>query len=203
MKKVTELSHKEAAEFFFRNESYCNFDLPNYLNFTPLLKSISDFIGGHSLKDLCLGASNPCHFDDVNYQIFTNKDGKHAWRLLQLIHPVFYVLYVKNLTEKDEWNHIQNIFEEFHEKSLVKCLSLPIASDNENSNKANQVRMWLENIEKQSLCLSLDYEFLMNTDIADCYGSIYTHSIPWALHTKEVSKRTRGMTLLGIPGTHD
>lgn len=29
------------------------------------------------------------------------------------------------------------------------------------------------------------------TDITDCYGSIYTHSISWALHTKEVAKTAR------------
>ena len=29
------------------------------------------------------------------------------------------------------------------------------------------------------------------TDITDCYGSIYTHSIPWALHTKEKAKKEK------------
>jgi hypothetical protein len=34
-------------------------------------------------------------------------------------------------------------------------------------------------------------------DIARFYPSVYTHSIPWALHTKAVSKITKGPTLLG------
>jgi len=32
----------------------------------------------------------------------------------------------------------------------------------------------------------------------DCYGAIYTHSIPWALHDKDVAKKKRGdKTLIG------
>ena len=44
----------------------------------------------------------------------------------------------------------------------------------------------------------------MHTDISDCYGSIYTHSIVWALHTKEVAKNNRRNTSLigNIIDTH-
>src|SRR5438132_4159928 len=39
---------------------------------------------------------------------------------------------------------------------------------------------------------------ILSTDISRFYGSIYTHSIPWALHTKFVAKqRRRDYTLLG------
>lgn len=36
--------------------------------------------------------------------------------------------------------------------------------------------------------MAISYEFVIHTDITDCYGSIYTHSIAWALHTKDVAK---------------
>jgi len=39
--------------------------------------------------------------------------------------------------------------------------------------------------------LALEYEYVLYTDISDCYGSIYTHSVVWALHTKEVAKSKR------------
>ena len=29
---------------------------------------------------------------------------------------------------------------------------------------------------------------MMNTDITDCYGSVYTHTIPWALHGEKIIK---------------
>lgn len=35
------------------------------------------------------------------------------------------------------------------------------------------------------------------TDISDCYGAIYTHSIVWALHGKSVAKHNRSQTLVG------
>lgn len=42
------------------------------------------------------------------------------------------------------------------------------------------------------------YEYVLKTDIADFYSSVYTHSIPWALHSKPVAKaKRRDLTLLG------
>ena len=39
--------------------------------------------------------------------------------------------------------------------------------------------------------MSLDYEYLTHIDISNCYGSIYTHSIPWAIHDRKVAKKNR------------
>lgn len=43
---------------------------------------------------------------------------------------------------------------------------------------------------------ALDYEFIIQTDVVDCYSSIYTHSIAWAIHTKPVAKANRSKDLL-------
>ena len=40
--------------------------------------------------------------------------------------------------------------------------------------------------------------YMLRTDILDFYGSVYTHSIPWALHTKEVAKKNRGLNFHGL-----
>jgi len=37
----------------------------------------------------------------------------------------------------------------------------------------------------------LDYKFSYDTDIADCYSSIYTHSIAWAIETIGIAKKQR------------
>ena len=37
--------------------------------------------------------------------------------------------------------------------------------------------------------MSLDYEYLTHIDISNCYGSIYTHSISWAIHGREEAKK--------------
>lgn len=40
--------------------------------------------------------------------------------------------------------------------------------------------------------LSLEYNCVFDTDVADCYGSIYTHSIAWAVEGKKVAKSLEG-----------
>jgi Reverse transcriptase (RNA-dependent DNA polymerase) len=39
--------------------------------------------------------------------------------------------------------------------------------------------------------------FVVRTDISQFYGSLYTHSLPWALHTKPLAKAHRGSSLFG------
>jgi hypothetical protein len=43
----------------------------------------------------------------------------------------------------------------------------------------------------------LNNKYILSTDISRFYPSIYTHSIPWALHSKASAKANRGMNLLG------
>jgi hypothetical protein len=43
----------------------------------------------------------------------------------------------------------------------------------------------------------LGRRYVLQTDINQFYRSIYTHSIPWALHTKAAAKVNRTLTLLG------
>jgi hypothetical protein len=70
----------------------------------------------------------------------------------------------------------------------------------EEKDKAGQINHWWHAVEQYSIELSLDYQYLFETDITDCYGSIYTHSIAWALHTKLIAKekeKRKDKTLLG------
>ena len=40
-KSILEMSHEEAKEFFLKDKSYCNIDLPEYFSFAKLLGKIS------------------------------------------------------------------------------------------------------------------------------------------------------------------
>ena len=53
------------------------------------------------------------------------------------------------------------------------------------------INWWWESVEQRSIQLALKYEYVLHTDISNCYGSIYTHSVVWALHTKQVGKKER------------
>jgi len=74
---------------------------------------------------------------------------------------------------------------------------VPVEDMNKKSDKAEQILQWLENMEQESINQSLDYKFSYDTDIADCYGSIYTHSIAWAIETIDIAKAQRDGNLLG------
>lgn len=189
MKNILDLTHEEARKFFLKDESYFSFDLPKYFTFSELLKNVSNEIEGKSINELWRECPNK--FKNVNYKLLTNKDGKYAWRPFQLIHPALYVALVHKISEKKNWETIRNKFIEFGKNHQIKCTSLSIESGTQQSDKAEQISHWVQEVEQKSIELSLDYEFLYRTDITDCYGSIYTHSVPWALHGRKESKDNR------------
>jgi hypothetical protein len=93
------------------------------------------------------------------------------------------------MTESGKWGDILSRFQKFAANPKIKCLSLPGESLTEESDTAEQVTYWWQEVEQKSIELALDYEYLTHTDITDCYGSIYTHTIAWALHKKPFAKK--------------
>ncbi len=206
MKNILEFTHQEAREFFLKQESYINFDLPPYFTFATLLNEISKKIGSKRLEEFYKvitkpdGESKkllPNQYEDVNYLMLNNKDGKYAWRPFQIIHPVIYVALVHKITEESNWELILKRFEDFSQNPKIKCHSIPCESDSKLSDRATNVVNWWQSIEQNSIELALQYEYIMHTDITDCYGTIYTHSIPWAIHTKSIAKNYRGTSYIG------
>lgn len=196
-KSVLELDCAAARAFFLKTESYCSLDLPPYIRFDGLIDGVHQALDGKRLSDL---TDKPREHDDVNYTILNNKDGKYAWRPFQLIHPTLYVSLVHHLTNKAAWQLVCDRFKAFSANPNITCLSLPVVSLTEEKDKAAQVNHWWHAVEQHSIELSLDYQYLLETDITDCYGAIYTHSIVWALHTKPIAKdkeNRKDKTLLG------
>lgn len=187
-KTILQLTSEEAREFLLDSESYCNLDLPFYINFQNLLNSVDSVIQDQTLSSM-MRCARKRH--DVNYTILGNKDGKHAWRPFELIHPVLYVALVREITEKNHWDTIVDRFEILAANRQISCLSMPTVSGSSRTDKAEQVAAWWRGVEQQSIELSLEFQYMIETDITDCYRSIYTHSIAWALHTKETAKKER------------
>jgi hypothetical protein len=190
MKNVLTFSPTDAKEFFLKAKSYCEFELPPYFNFGDLITKLSAKLENINLKD-CYSDSKPRDCSDVNYVLHDNKDGKYAWRPFQLIHPAIYVSLVHKITEETNWRFIVERFKLFAENEKIQCYSLPGQSESKESDKAEQVNIWFKKIEQQSIELSLEYECILEIDIADCYGSIYSHTIAWALHSKNEAKGKR------------
>ena len=189
---IIDLSCDEAREFFLESHSYFDITLPPYFRFDGLLNDTAQVLKGKPLSDL--RCCNPRHLENINHVLMTNKDGRYSWRPVTLIHPALYVSLVHSITQSSHWAMICDHLRTSLCNSNSKCLSLPVQSLTKRSNKAEQITTWFQEVEQKSIELSLDYELLIRTDLADCYASIYTHSISWALHTGSV--RTQG-----FPGT--
>jgi hypothetical protein len=189
-KSILELSHDKARDFLLKPESYCSLDLPPYITFDNLIRDTNKALAGRKLSDL-IHKNNVRNYDDVNYTILHNKDGRYAWRPFQLIHPALYVSLVHEITNKKEWKAICKRFSTFAKDAKIRCLSLPVVSASNQKDRAEQVSQWWQQVEQHSIELSLEYDYVLETDITDCYGAIYTHSIAWSLHTKEKAKQNK------------
>ncbi len=191
---ILDLDAQEALSFFLDSKIYCSLDFPTYVTFGALLTSINGFLSEHPY---ILNHAHPENYENVNYVIASNKDGKYDWRPFELINPILYVQLARTITEETYWKDICNRFKEFAVNPCIECMSIPVVQNTTQTNQKAQILAWWENIEQRSIELSLDYEYLIETDITNCYGSVYTHSIAWALHTKDVAKQQRRGNLIG------
>jgi hypothetical protein len=189
------MTAKQARAFLLKPESYCSVDLPPYFTFAKILTAVSKELLGKSLASL---SSNPRDHEGVNYSMLSNKDGRHAWRPFQLIHPALYVGLVEQITKAANWKVVRDRFKEFQKPTNFKCLSIPLQASPRGIDKAAQILNWWLGIEQHSIELALEFNYVFHADINDCYADIYTHSIAWALHTKAAAKaRKTDKSLIG------
>ncbi len=194
LEKITELSAEDARVFFLKQKCYTTMELPKYFDFSEMLKKLARIMENKTLEDIALKEESdskgkkpiksPSHYNNVNYTIYQNKDGNLAWRKMQLINPVLYVYLVNIITDKGNWDILKRHFIKCSYDKRLECCSIPI----EMSDQSEIITNWWESIEQKSIELSLEYDWLAVTDITDCYSSIYTHSIAWAIHGKKKCK---------------
>lgn len=197
-KCVLDMTSMEARAFFLKSSSYFSGNLPTYFDFTSILNEVSKIMDGKKLNDVWY--RKPGNYRNVNRKIIMNKDGKYAWRQLQIIHPFIYVDLVNLITEEKNWNLVRKLFSEFDNTSnasKIRCISIPKQSKSKLSDIGNTILGWWKNSEQALIKYSLDFDYCLQTDVTDCYPSIYTHSISWALHGINVAKSNRSLDLLG------
>ena len=192
-RSILDLTHEEARQYFLEQDSYCDFALPEYFQFEKLLQFVSGEIANSELSSLMCEDKNkrPRAYEDINHKILSNKDGKYAWRPLQLINPVIYVSLVHKITLEKNWEHIKKRFKKFSKNEYIECMSILRKSLTKQSNKAEQILSWWQEMEQHSIEMALNYSCLIHTDITDCYGAIYTHSVAWAMHGKNEARKNR------------
>ncbi|MEW6620749.1 MAG: RNA-directed DNA polymerase [bacterium] len=195
MKRLIDLTNEEAKKHFLKGSSYFNADIPDYISFDQILSDVDTILNGRHYLEFKV--ANPNDYSGVNYSFISNKDGKFAWRPLELIHPVIYVSLVNVICDPDNWKFITNRIAEF-EDGVVYCCSAPVMSLDDQKDVAKQITSWWQCVEQQSLIYSLEFSHLLHTDVIDCYASLYTHSISWALHGIKTAKAKKNdNSLLG------
>lgn len=188
MRRVIDLTNEEAKQHFLKCSSYFNGDLPKYISFQPILTAVSEVMAGGFFNQF--KSENPADLSGVNYNLIANKDGKLAWRPYELMHPAIYVSLVNVICESDNWDLIKSRFSQF-DSGVIDCCSELVTSESSQSDVASQVLNWWQKVEQCSLKYSLEFSHVLHTDVTDCYGSLYTHSISWALHGVEEAKANR------------
>ena len=200
MRRILDMSNDDAKLFLLKNKSYFSLDLPPYFDFNNLLLSIDNKLKGKDLRDFYKDNKTipPKKCENVNYKILHNKDGKFDWRPFEIIHPALYVYLVNEICEKDNWKKINERFKLFKKNKRIVCCSIPCESSNKKMDKKDTILNWWNTFEQKSIAMSLKFNCMAKTDITNCYGSIYTHSIAWAIETKEIAKKNiNDASLLG------
>ena len=198
MKTVLELSTAKALDYFLQSSNYSTIAFPIYFDFKKILEFVKAKIGSKDFS-ACLKDKKkfPSDYDNVSYHLLMNKDGRYAYRPLQLVNPYLYYFLVREITKTSNWKFLIKRFKEF-ENPNCEVVSIPMIKDaKDKSIMATTIKSWWEHIEQKSVELSLEYKYIFITDITNCYGSIYTHSISWALHGMEYSKEHREEKNLG------
>ena len=192
MKTVLELPSTKAFDYFLQSSNYSTLSLPIYFNFDKILDFVKSKVGKKDFRQCLKDAKKlPSDYENVNYDLLVNKDGRYAYRPLQLANPFLYYFLAREITKLDNWNLIKNRFKYF-KKDNFEIVSIPLVKERGDKNTvATSIKSWWEHIEQRSIELSLEYKYIFITDITNCYGSIYSHSIAWALHGINYAKSNR------------
>lgn len=185
---VHELSPEEARDYFLSSNSYSNLDLPIYFDFSKILLDCYRLVSRTTWRDNLIGAET---VGENYHTVLKQKNSTYSWRRVQLINPLSYSKLVLDITNPENWKVLNQRFRKFQNNDHVICTSFLRTSKSDLDPRSTAIRNWWANFESETIRIAPQYAFFGTTDLVDCYGSIYTHSIPWAIHGKTVSKKAK------------
>lgn len=184
VKTIFELSADEALDFLMQNDQYVTTEMPEYLDFDPVLTFAREHIADTSI-DKCVKDVTPEDMAEANYDIMLNKDGKYAVRVLSLSNPFLYYMLAREICTPEHWAAILDDFKVFGSAPHIQAVGIPvIPADKEDFHKATTILNWWDRFEQMAVKLSLDYRYMFITDITNCYGTIELQTVEKALSRK-------------------
>lgn len=195
---IIELNGQDARKYLMLSSSYCTLNLPDYIDFTPVLSFVKDTVGRKEFSSCLADAKKkPSRYEGVNHHLLVNKDGRYAFRRIQLANPYLYYLIVRMITTPKYWAEIQHHFESRKRPNFIVASLPKVKKAKMHAQAGVDIPAWWENFEQESIAKALQFPYVFVTDITDCYGSIYTHAIPWSLYGKPYAKEHRNEKNLG------
>lgn len=94
----------------------------------------------------------------------------------------------------------------FHPRNRVCSYSFPVPLDSKTPGSVGQLRTgrmiyeFIEMAENDIAAIAHRFKFLIKSDVKNFYPSIYTHSIPWALHGKTKIRKPANRTNYSFVG---
>ncbi|MDE5821769.1 MAG: RNA-directed DNA polymerase [Paramuribaculum sp.] len=190
--RIIDLSESKALDSFMSNDFYCTTELPEYFDFSGVLKYAADSIGNKSL-DKCINSDClPESVQGVNLDVITNKDGRYAIRPLTLANPFLYYMLARDICKESAWTAVKECFKLFSNEHISAC-AIPMVKVNDKPEPfkgATSILNWWNSMEQRSIELSLKYRYMFITDITNCFGQINPESISWALARKGTPHET-------------
>lgn len=116
----------------------------------------------------------------TKYNVFSIPKSKSYRRSLGIVHPLSFLRLCQTVT--DSWTDITALTT----KSKLSLSPLKEAATDRAVEPPS-----FDKITKERILRATGRRYALKVDIQRFYGSIYTHSIPWALHTKSTSKAKR------------
>lgn len=152
-------------------------------NFADLLTSETTGVSGDFAKSITKKAKIPkaklCHYSHARGGLLRRK--------LSLCNPVLFYLLAREIDSN--WAAIIAV--------AGGTALAATAPERKASGRAIDGVHPQSDRSKLALQSRMGKRFVLFTDISRFYHSVYTHSIPWALHTKPVAKSNHAFTLIG------
>ena len=186
--------------------------LEGLLGYGLFADKIPPFISSESFLEAIKVDDNNFNFDDKARKFFTYESMRNINipRILSIPHPIAYANQCKVIV--DYWDRLQKHFQDKTKTDSYKVSRIHVRKIDNSSKVLRSCYQDLDDIDlrdypelevkhifkmgHKNFCtddypepkLLIGKNYIVKADISNCYPSIYTHSIPWALVGKKESK---------------
>ncbi len=176
---------KQVTEFGFFAEA-----VPPCFTSKGIADNIQKILPG--IKTTCKEVRNSNKNTTAPIELSTYKN-EISRRVLSIPNPEAFLRLVKLISEN--WAEIQAYAESENSLSPITYMRSYNENDlleeinSEGIREANQVKSDFVEGQKNCIRAAIGFQYRMKVDIANCYPSMYTHSVTWAICGKKEAKR--------------